>query len=361
MPALTTFPYGDDAFYLFSIAKHLANGHGPTVDGINLTNGFQPLIVLLYTPIFWLCGSNSWLAVRWTFLLNGAIAALTVWAIAVLIRKIERAPGSENFSTPTIGAAIWTFTFTIFAQTTNGLETGLSSLLIFISLIFYAKIDSTSRGWTLGLVLGFAVLARIDAAILVAIIVLTLLVKKRTRLAIVTGGMALLVSAPWWLFNWFYFGSLMPTSGQAENIWPLPPHENIYRATEAISNILSLIFYLPNSLNYLLRILWLLIILGGIVFLIYRTHLINRMRRTFRMDILWSLAIFSIVLFFYYTLFFRAPHFLERYFEPARMLWSVCVAAGVSIFWKEKIGRKIIIAAAVIGVVFSLDRYTTDY
>src|ERR1035437_4225671 len=104
VPALTTLPYGDDAFYLFSIAKHLALGHGPTVDGLNLTNGFQPLIVLLYTPVFWLCDSNPWFAVRWTFLLNGAIAALAFWAIALLIRTMERTPARENVSAPIIGA-----------------------------------------------------------------------------------------------------------------------------------------------------------------------------------------------------------------------------------------------------------------
>ncbi|MFI5202212.1 MAG: hypothetical protein ACHQNE_07480, partial [Candidatus Kapaibacterium sp.] len=260
-PALAVFPYGDDAFYLFSIAKHFAAGQGFSVDGLHLTNGFQPLIVLLYTPIFLLCGPNAWLAVRWTLLLNGVIAALFVWAVAIFLRTIERAPDTKSISIPVVGAALWTFTYPLFVQMANGLETGLASLLLLIALIIYAKESSKiervpsageppSRWWLLGTVLGFAVLARIDAAILVAILVLLLFLRKQPRAAIVTGAIAFLISLPWWIFNWVHFGSLMPTSGQAENIWPLPPHENIYRATQAVSNILSFVFYLPHSLSF---------------------------------------------------------------------------------------------------------------
>src|SRR5512140_2826199 len=71
---LTQLPYGDDAYYLFSTAKNLAKGLGPTVDGHQLTNGFQPLIMLLYVPLFWLSGNDAWLAVRLSFILNAMVA-----------------------------------------------------------------------------------------------------------------------------------------------------------------------------------------------------------------------------------------------------------------------------------------------
>ncbi|HET6402927.1 MAG TPA: hypothetical protein VFH95_16205 [Candidatus Kapabacteria bacterium] len=373
--ALAGFPYGDDAFYLFSIAKHFAAGQGFSVDGLHLTNGFQPLVVLLYAPIFWLCGTNAWLAVRWTLILNGVIAALFVWAVAAFIRTIERAPNPKSVSIPVVAAALWTFTYPLFVQMANGLETSLASLLLLIALILYAKesskqedvpstgvADAPSRWWLLGIVLGFTVLARIDAAIFVAILVLLLFLRKQPRAAMVTGAIAFLISLPWWIFNWVYFGSLMPTSGQAENIWPLPPHENIYRATQAVSGILSLVFYLPHSLSFLASVCWLLMLLAGIVFLTYRAHLTDNIRRLLlRMNALVPLAIFSITLFFYYTFFFRAPHFLERYFQPARILWSILAAAGAGILWREKRARTLLIAAAIIGLAFSIDRFAADY
>ena len=42
----------DDGFLYFQVARNLAAGHGFTFDGINPTNGFHPLWLLLITPIF---------------------------------------------------------------------------------------------------------------------------------------------------------------------------------------------------------------------------------------------------------------------------------------------------------------------
>ncbi len=41
----------DDAYYYFLTAYHLAQGHGPTFDGITTTTGFHPLYALLLTGI----------------------------------------------------------------------------------------------------------------------------------------------------------------------------------------------------------------------------------------------------------------------------------------------------------------------
>ena len=234
---LAGLPYTDDCFYLFSVARSIAAGHGPTVDGTHLTNGFHPLIVLLYTPIFWLCGSMSdhadaWLAVRWSFILNGIIAALAVWFVALLVRAMERTPQKNDLTAPMIGAALWAGTFQIFTEMTNGLETGLSSLLLLATLLTYVKLQTQApleqkkslREWSaLGIVLGLAVLARIDASLLVAILYDHTFFKKAYIEALIVGATAALVSAPWWIFNLVSFGSLMPSSGQAENSWPMPP------------------------------------------------------------------------------------------------------------------------------------------
>ena len=37
----------DDAFYYFQIARHVAQGLGPTFDGLAPTNGFHPLYLLI--------------------------------------------------------------------------------------------------------------------------------------------------------------------------------------------------------------------------------------------------------------------------------------------------------------------------
>lgn len=365
---LAGLPYTDDCFYLFSVARSMAAGHGPTVDGTHLTNGFQPLIVLLYTPIFWLCGTNSWLAIRWSFILNGVIAALTVWAVAWLIRSLERTPQTRGLTAPIIAATIWTFAFTIFSQMTNGLETGLSSLLLFLALTYYAKLQNedgakipTSQWILFGAVLGLAVLARIDAAILVAIVTLMLFSQRRRMEAMITCGMALIVSAPWWIFNVVSFGSLMPSSGQAENSWPMPPFENIRRAAQAISEILSLVFYLPGHLGPVVRSVWTVLFICGIVFVAYRTHLLERLRESFRLRPLVPLLVFAIALLLYYTFFFKAPHFISRYLQPGRMLWLIAVTVSASVLWRGNRARFAIIGITLIGMAFCVAEYTRDY
>jgi len=42
----------DDTYYTLTIARSIAHGHGPTVDGRTLTSGFQPLQGFLMTPVF---------------------------------------------------------------------------------------------------------------------------------------------------------------------------------------------------------------------------------------------------------------------------------------------------------------------
>ena len=42
----------DDAFYYFGIARNVAHGHGSTFDGIDPTNGYHPLWMLMAVPFF---------------------------------------------------------------------------------------------------------------------------------------------------------------------------------------------------------------------------------------------------------------------------------------------------------------------
>ena len=42
----------DDAFYYFKVAQNITEGLGSTFDGINLTNGYHPLWMVICIPIF---------------------------------------------------------------------------------------------------------------------------------------------------------------------------------------------------------------------------------------------------------------------------------------------------------------------
>src|ERR1035437_2020740 len=77
---LVGWPYFDDSFYAFSVAINLAHGYGPTIDGVHLTNGFQPLWVFLITPTWWFSG-EAYIPLRVLVLLSFLIHVL-IWLLA---------------------------------------------------------------------------------------------------------------------------------------------------------------------------------------------------------------------------------------------------------------------------------------
>src|ERR1051326_4040810 len=115
---LATGPYIDDGFYAFSCAMQMARGYGFSVDGVHATNGVQPLICVLYAPFF-LLTDDKWLALRYTFILQGLIVAAGCWLIAALVASLRR---DESNRAPVIAAAIWGLSISCFYQNTNGLE-----------------------------------------------------------------------------------------------------------------------------------------------------------------------------------------------------------------------------------------------
>src|SRR5262245_23861740 len=44
----------DDTYYTLAIVRSLAAGLGPSVDGLHVTTGFQPLLAFLLVPAAWM-------------------------------------------------------------------------------------------------------------------------------------------------------------------------------------------------------------------------------------------------------------------------------------------------------------------
>src|SRR3989344_1607797 len=49
----------DDAFYYFQIGRNIAGGAGSTFDGMNATNGYHPLCMLVVTTFYSLFPSGA--------------------------------------------------------------------------------------------------------------------------------------------------------------------------------------------------------------------------------------------------------------------------------------------------------------
>jgi hypothetical protein len=146
----------DDAFYYFNTARNISNGLGVTFDGINSTNGFHPLWMLVCIPIFFFARYNLFLPFRILVILLGLLNA----ASAILLYRWISKELSKNAGI--LAAVIWAFTPLIHSETSlSGLETGLS-IFFFILL---SKLISESMSYTKRIPIGRLILTGSIAAL----------------------------------------------------------------------------------------------------------------------------------------------------------------------------------------------------
>jgi hypothetical protein len=124
----------DDAYYYFKVAQNISEGHGSTFDGINRTNGYHPLWMLICVPIFALARFDLILPLRILLLVMSGLSVATGILLYRLIGKIF---------IPAIGAIaalFWVFSYevlTVIYQ--QGLETGIAAF--FVVLLVYKLYD----------------------------------------------------------------------------------------------------------------------------------------------------------------------------------------------------------------------------
>jgi hypothetical protein len=124
----------DDAYYYFKVAQNISEGHGSTFDGINRTNGYHPLWMLVCIPIFALARFDLILPLRVLLLVMSGLSVATAVLLYRLVGKIF---------IPAIGAIaalFWVFShdvLTILYQ--NGLESGIAAF--FVVLLVYKLYD----------------------------------------------------------------------------------------------------------------------------------------------------------------------------------------------------------------------------
>ncbi len=213
----------DDAFYAFKIAANIADGQGMTFDGVTPTNGFQPLYVFLLVPIFWASGANL------TTPVYGALslaALLTAFSAVLLFKLLRRYVGQKA---ALVASVLWAFSPVVTRQAANGLETALALLLFAACVYFYVNrirpVDRPPRKdfLIMGLLLGLAVLARVDAVLVALAILVDYLLLLRSRRAGVRAlldvgvGVAagIILYGPWLLVSAIGTGSLLQDSGAA--------------------------------------------------------------------------------------------------------------------------------------------------
>lgn len=155
----------DDAYYYFKVAQNITGGHGSTFDGINITNGYHPLWMLVCIPIFALARFDLILPLRVLLVVIAVIHTATSILIYRLLKK------HLSHAVAIIAAVFWSFNPYIHATVYEmGLETPIAIFFVVMTISQLSKFESEWRANTippkrfalLGLFASLAMLSRLD-------------------------------------------------------------------------------------------------------------------------------------------------------------------------------------------------------
>lgn len=163
----------DDAYYYFKVAQNISEGHGSTFDGINRTNGYHPLWMLVCIPIFALARFDLILPLRILLLVMSGLSVATAILLYRLIGRVF-APAIGA-----IAALFWAFSYDVLAILyQQGLESGIAAF--FIVLLVY-KLYEFEVSWrreevtykqiaTLAVIAALTMFSRLDLVFLAGMV-----------------------------------------------------------------------------------------------------------------------------------------------------------------------------------------------
>jgi hypothetical protein len=267
------FFFVDDAFYYFRIARNFVSGMGLSYDGHQVTNGFQPLFLLIILPIFFFTKSNLNLPLH----LVAVFQSFVSLGIGIFLYKISRIFLDKWFSLFIV--AVWSFSPIAISQEMNGMETGLNLFLIAAASYYYISqivpsIENikTRKLIFLGVLLTLTMLARLDGILFMTAVLMHLLytalkrhkettyikkVQSLFRVVFPVALIPLMVLTPWFIFNYQITGHLLPLSGQAIRFMSLNYGfgAGSFRDQFPLQDI-PIKFYYENLSYSLMKLLW---------------------------------------------------------------------------------------------------------
>jgi hypothetical protein len=129
----------DDAYYYFKVAQNISLGLGSTFDGINLSNGYHPLWMLICIPIFALARFNLILPLRVMLMVMAGFNAAT----AILIYRLVKRNLSDVVAMA--AAVFWAFNYHIHSIVYEfGLETPIAAFTV---ILFIWKLSLFEDDW----------------------------------------------------------------------------------------------------------------------------------------------------------------------------------------------------------------------
>ncbi len=247
----------DDSFYYFKTAANLTKGLGPTFDGEHPTNGYHPLWMAVVTAVYYFSPDDKILPIH--VLLT--IASILFFLTGILIWKIISA-FSEDKLIPAFFLLAYVLSPWNLAFYLSGLETPLTLFLFTVFFLIFLKVlrdeDSLMNFFFLGIIGGLLVLSRLDYGIFLAAVFIFIWFRNKKlfwKKMIFFGLPAFFVAAPWFLYNYFYFGSFVPASGLAytlinHQLWFYKERSLLYVGLWSLHGFLGTIASTLNTLGW---------------------------------------------------------------------------------------------------------------
>jgi hypothetical protein len=244
----------DDAYYYFQIARNAAAGHGVSLDGIHLTNGFHPLWMAILVGLGKLLPSAAVIPVA--LLIGGACGAVALLLVRKLLVRWGVSGGWLLTCVGLLSLNPW-----LEMQWVNGLETAVACVLI-VATWLYA--DSIVRSGALfvrqavvvSALASIASLGRTDFAVALLPLLVYLWCKiwqssqKKLQAALGYGllmlATGLAIQLPWLAWNWHVFGTLVQSSGAS---FSFVHHQLLYNvhANDLVTNIKGAVLGVWNA------------------------------------------------------------------------------------------------------------------
>lgn len=205
---LITIFVDDDFFYYANTAWNIAAGHGSSFDGgITTHNGYHPLFMVLI-----LAGATAGLGKTGLVYLGLGILTTATLGAMVLAYRIGGHLGDRRLALCApiaIALSSWFVRISF-----HGFETALVLALTLATILACLR---ERPAWQIGVWLGLATLARIDAGFLALPVAAWLVLRARRRDVLVVAAVSLVLVSPWIVWSVSRFGSPVPLSGAVKS------------------------------------------------------------------------------------------------------------------------------------------------
>ncbi len=342
---LPAYPFGEDSFFYFTLARQMAHGRFFTDAAGEFVNGFQPLYPFLLWPLYALAGDGDpYTPLRWTYGLHALLAGVSAGLFGLTINRAldawGAAPSRPRRAVWALGALWFLASWRIVEGMLNGMETGLVLVLLLLSaLALLPHRQVSAEPWWMALLMGALVLARIDTVPFALTAAVLYAWRRRLPWQTVLGAGAafVLTAGSWFALNLWKTGTPIPSSGLAYSAGAvrIDRWDNLRLAlltltagaTPGRDNGTPMDRFNPFFPGDLLALLGLLGVLALFGWRFRRLWLRDRERATGLLPAIAASVVYVAALGCYYVLFFGAPWFISRYMVPVVLLVSLLECA----------------------------------